>query len=101
MENDAERARGVPPPISLRPGYGAWTCLVAGTCVFGIVIGGLWFQIAAPVLLVMAGMTWWIRKHPRTILAVILDIVAVPMFVILWVEIGRLFLKVLGLEWKG
>lgn len=87
MNNDAERPPGVPPPISLRPGYGTWTCLVAATCAFGIVIGGLWFNLAAPILLAMTVITWWIRRHTRTILAAILDVIAIPMFVILGYQI--------------
>jgi len=98
-EKEEERPRGVPPPIRVIPGYGTWTCLVAATCAFAIVFGLYWLQITAPVLVVTAGMTWWIRKHTRSILAVILDIVAVPIFVILWVEIVKLVLQFVGLEW--
>ena len=46
-----------------------------------------------------AGMIWWIRKRTGTILAVVSDVLALPMLAIRWIEIVKLFLKVFGIEW--
>src|SRR5207249_3009936 len=78
------RPAGVPPPIRLRPGYGLWTALATATCAFLFIFVWVLFPISAPTGIVMAGLTWWIRRHTGSLLAVLADLLGVVVLVILW-----------------
>ena len=94
MDTD-QRPAGVPPPIRIRPGYGLWTGLAMAVSVAGFVTG-LYPQISAPTGLTMAALTWLIRRHVGTVLAIVMDVLGA----IVLIALCAMVIDVCWLAWK-